>query len=157
MNEKLDRSFRDPSEETLKEIFGEMKDIKTKDDMTRFLATHMNGWVTYVSPRYSQDYDFLNQKWVDVLRSMPHKPKMGDILIVTYFDPSPEDHLLMGIVSERLAREGYQVRSMDFIQPCEKCGEALLTFEYYTKAKSNPNLKNRLPSYWSKRCRACLE
>jgi hypothetical protein len=141
--------YTDPDD--LKEQLAAVETMEL-EALPTYIQSMFKDWVVAQCPAYSSDYSILQDNWNKLCHSIFTDPKA--ILIVEYvpFPDYTENFMLLQAICERLTKNGYCIRRKTELQPCEKCGKALVTkfVHDYFMEKSD-----YCPREWRNKCSTC--
>ena len=139
-------NYKDP--ENVEEILERLKTLPTLKEVKELIDQVFPTWIVTAIPGYSNDYKFFQNNWI-MISGMGHVPTT-EILIVgdMVFD---EDHILIRTFAELLTRSGFSVRRKQEFIPCETCGLAIPTLNFYNLIEE----RSVIPPKWSSKCTSC--
>lgn len=131
------------------EILESVRLMKTLGEVYNFIQETFPDWILGTLPRYSPDYNVLQQNWEKLTSDLnvPHTV----IIVVNDFE-FDENHQLVRNFSEIFTRAGFSVRRKSEVVSCSVCGLAIPTVPLYEKLKEKGEI---VPENWSSKCTEC--
>ena len=141
--------YTDPDEDSMKRVLEELKGLDDHSKIHELILKTFPTWLVHVTSTYSEDYPHLDKNW----RFICEKTGVSKQQIVIVDDiVKDDDHLLINIFCERMAREGYIVRRKREFIGCQVCGAAIPSESVFNHMKDN---SLPTPDVWSNKCLSC--
>jgi hypothetical protein len=137
-------NFKNP--ENFQEYIEKIKSCPTLNDVTLLLNSIYPDWIIQSYPDFSKDYYYLKQNWYDTCKKGHVKP-VAILHVNDYLED--DNHTLIRTFCEVYTASGFYVRKNLELQPCSKCGLAIMTKPIYD------NFSVKIPEIWSDKCSKC--
>lgn len=140
-----------------------LKTLGTSQNILEEVQRVLPNWIVYSCDGYTSEYSILENNWKNLCNEWKTTPKK--ILIVSFI-PSREvfeklqsiedtsiSYLILATSCNRLAANGFVVRTTSELVPCVKCNRAMLSkrvFEYLFENKSPLIVES-----WKDTCKDC--
>ena len=141
--------YKDP--ENTEKIIQRIKVCPTMNEIHALVLEVFPKWIVGFMPKFSSDYQFLNESWEKVCCEI--KVPQTQIMIVDALHPETSTHNLVKNFAECFTRSGFCVRSKAEYVSCSVCGSAIPAKLMWNILKES-HIEN-IPSTWSNTCTIC--
>lgn len=124
----LEKYFRDPMDsEELQEVHKRISHISCPEEAYEF-AKSIEGWIVEEIPKFSHEYESLNDNWGSICERTKQKKKCILIVKKIVLD-NLSGFTTIRAISEILTRCGWCVRGYDDFKACKDCGLAIQSLD----------------------------